>query len=52
LLEQTLAQMDNDNGNAALWFASQLVNLGWINPSIVSLIIFTKKLGRLKVNRG
>jgi Uma2 family endonuclease len=28
LLEQTLAQMDNDNGNAALWFASQLVNLG------------------------
>jgi Uma2 family endonuclease len=24
LLERTLAQMDNDNGNAALWFASQL----------------------------
>ncbi len=24
LLEQTLAQMDNDNGNAALWFASQI----------------------------
>lgn len=28
LLEQTLAQMDHDNGNAALWFASQLQNLG------------------------
>ncbi len=24
LLERTLAQMDNDNGNAALWFASQI----------------------------
>jgi Uma2 family endonuclease len=24
LLEQTLAQMDNDNGNVALWFADQL----------------------------
>jgi Uma2 family endonuclease len=27
LLEQTLAQMDNDNGNAALWFAAQIQNL-------------------------
>jgi Uma2 family endonuclease len=26
LLERTLAQMDNDNGNAALWFASQIQN--------------------------
>jgi Uma2 family endonuclease len=26
LLEQTLAQMDNDNGNAALWFAAQIQN--------------------------
>jgi Uma2 family endonuclease len=24
LLERTLAQMDNDNGNAALWFANQI----------------------------
>ncbi len=24
LLERTLAQMDNENGNAALWFASQI----------------------------
>lgn len=27
LLEQTLAQMDDDNGNAALWFAAQIKNL-------------------------
>jgi Uma2 family endonuclease len=27
LLEQTLAQMDRNNGNAALWFASQIQNL-------------------------
>jgi Uma2 family endonuclease len=27
LLEQTLSQMDNDNGNAALWFATQVQNL-------------------------
>ncbi len=27
LLEQTLAQMDNDNGNAALWFAAQIQDL-------------------------
>jgi hypothetical protein len=27
LLDQTLAQMDNDNGNAAQWFAAQLQNL-------------------------
>ncbi len=27
LLEQTLAQMDNDNGNAALWFAAQIQQL-------------------------
>ncbi len=27
LLEQTLAQMDNDNGNAALWFAAQIQSL-------------------------
>jgi hypothetical protein len=26
LLDQTLAQMDNDNSNAALWFAAQLQN--------------------------
>jgi Uma2 family endonuclease len=27
LLEQTLEKMDNDNGNAALWFAEQIQNL-------------------------
>jgi Uma2 family endonuclease len=27
LLEQTLAQMDDDNGNVALWFAEQIKNL-------------------------
>jgi Uma2 family endonuclease len=27
LLDRTLEQMDNDNGNAALWFAAQLQNL-------------------------
>jgi Uma2 family endonuclease len=27
LLEQTLAQMDDDNGNVALWFAEQVKNL-------------------------
>jgi hypothetical protein len=27
-LNQTLVQMDRDNGNAALWFAAQLLNLG------------------------
>jgi Uma2 family endonuclease len=27
LLEQTLDRMDNDNGNAALWFATQIQNL-------------------------
>jgi Uma2 family endonuclease len=27
LLEQTLEQMDNENGNAALWFAAQIQNL-------------------------
>jgi Uma2 family endonuclease len=27
LLEQTLAQMDRDNGNAALWFAAQIQKL-------------------------
>jgi Uma2 family endonuclease len=27
LIEQTLAQMDNDNGNVALWFAEQIKNL-------------------------
>ncbi|WP_373542506.1 Uma2 family endonuclease [Chamaesiphon sp.] len=27
LLEQTLDRMDNENGNAALWFATQLQNL-------------------------
>jgi Uma2 family endonuclease len=27
LLEQTLAQMDDDNGNVALWFADQIKNL-------------------------
>jgi Uma2 family endonuclease len=27
LLEQTLAQMDNENGNAALWFADRIQNL-------------------------
>ena len=27
LLEQTLDRMDNDNGNAALWFAAQIQNL-------------------------
>jgi Uma2 family endonuclease len=27
LLDQTLAQMDNDNGNAAQWFAAQLQNI-------------------------
>jgi Uma2 family endonuclease len=27
LLEQALAQMDNDNGNVALWFADQLTDL-------------------------
>ncbi len=27
LLEQTLAQMDDDNGNAALWFAAQIQSL-------------------------
>jgi Uma2 family endonuclease len=31
LLDQTLAQMDNDNGNAALWFAAQLPNLGEVH---------------------
>jgi hypothetical protein len=27
LLEQTLDRMDNENGNAALWFAAQIQNL-------------------------
>lgn len=27
LLEQTLEQMDNENGNAALWFAAQIQNI-------------------------
>ncbi len=27
LLDQTLAQMDNDNGNAAQWFATQLQSI-------------------------
>jgi hypothetical protein len=27
LLEQTLAKMDDDNGNVALWFAEQIKSL-------------------------
>jgi Uma2 family endonuclease len=34
LLEQTLMQMDNANGNAALWFAAQLENIEVFGGSI------------------